>query len=158
MVRRYNAGLVKRHRSYSIAEAAALLGVHKNTIKRWIDDGLPVIEWKRPLLIHGTELRASIKARQPKKQPCRPGEIFCVRCRAPKRPAYDVADFIPARAGRGLLRGLCPDCGGLIHRFVTEAKIGTVCGDLSVARPTAQSRICDSPAPVSNVALRKDPK
>ncbi|MGJ0511032.1 helix-turn-helix domain-containing protein [Methylocystis sp.] len=156
MARRYNAGLVKRHRSYSIPEAAALLGVHKHTISRWIDDGLPVIERKRPLLIHGTDLRAFIKARQPKKQPCRPGEMFCVRCSAPKRPAYDVADFIPTKAGRGLLRGLCPDCGGLIHRFVTEAKIGAVCGDLSVARPTAQSRMCDSPAPLSNVAFEKD--
>jgi uncharacterized protein (DUF983 family) len=67
-----------------------------------------------------------------------------------------VADYIPTKAGRGLLRGLCPDCGGLIHRFVTEAKIGAVCGDLDVARPAPQPRMCDSPAPLPNVAFDKD--
>lgn len=155
MARRYHAGRVKLHRTCTIPEVAALLGVHKHTVRRWIDEGLPVIDWKRPLLILGADLRDFLQARQPVKKPCRPGEIFCVRCSAPKRPAGDMADFIPTTAKRGLLRGICPDCNGLIHRLVTEAKITAAAGTVEVARRPAQPRMCDSPAPLSNVDLRK---
>ena len=95
MARRHNVRRVKIHWSYSISEAAKLLGVHKLTVSRWIERGLPLIEQKRPFLIHGSDLRDFLTAQQPRKQPCRAGEIYCVRCRAPKRPAGDMADYIP---------------------------------------------------------------
>src|SRR5271166_3056079 len=114
MARRYNIRRVKINRSYSISEAAKLLGKAKHTISRWIDAGLPLIEHKRPFLILGSDLRDFLKARQPKKQPCRAGEIYCVRCRAPKRPAFDEADFLPKTPTTGQLAGLCPTCESMI--------------------------------------------
>src|SRR5947208_1860226 len=98
MARRYNVRRVKIHWSYSVSEAPKLLDVHKLTISRWIDRGPPLIEHKRPYLIHGSDLRAFLIAQQPRKQPCRAGEIYCVRCRAPKRLAGDMADYIPKTA------------------------------------------------------------
>jgi excisionase family DNA binding protein len=99
-----------------VSEVAKLFGVHKHTVSRWITSGLPLIEQRRPYLIHGTDLRAFLAARQPAKQPLRPGEIYCVRCRSPKRPDGDVADLIPRSATIGDLIGICPACGGTIHR------------------------------------------
>src|SRR6266540_1559058 len=51
---------------------------------------------KRPMLILGSELAAFLKARRTsKKQPCQAGEIYCVRCHAPKSPAGDMAEYQP---------------------------------------------------------------
>jgi len=155
MTRRYYIGRVKLHRSYILPEAATLLGVHKHTLSRWIDDGLPVFKDKKPYLVLGSDLRAYLKARRPKKQPCRPGEIYCVSCRAPKRPAGDMADFVPLTADRGFLRGICPDCDRIINRLVSTGTLAAVGGPLAIARQPAQSRMCDSPAPVSNVDFPK---
>jgi excisionase family DNA binding protein len=158
MTRRHNVRRVKIHRSYSISEAAKLLGVHKLTVGRWIARGLPLIESKRPYLIHGSDLRNFLTAQQPRKQPCRAGEIYCVRCRAPKRPACDMVDYIPQTPTSGLLRGICPTCELLIHRVAKVAALGSVSGDLIVTHNPPQQRLTDSPDPFRNVAFRKDSK
>ncbi len=121
MARRHNPRRVKIHRSYNVSEAAKLLGVHKHTVARWIKSGLPLVEQKRPFLIHGSDLRDFLKAQQPRKQPCRPGEIYCVGCRAPKWPAGDMVERISKTPTTVLLRGICPTCGRLIHRLSKAA-------------------------------------
>jgi excisionase family DNA binding protein len=151
MTRRYDIRRVKIHWSYSLSEAAKLLAVSKHTVRRWIDDGLPLIERKRPLLVHGSDLRAFLRARQPRKQPCRAGQIYCVRCRAPKRPAFDEIDFIPKTPTTGLLAGLCPTCASMIYRVTKPASFAAAVGDLKVTRRPAQERLSDSPDPSSNV-------
>jgi excisionase family DNA binding protein len=94
MARRYNIRRVKIHRTYTPTEVGKLLNVHKHTVGRWIASGLPLIERKRRYLIHGADLRRFLAAHQPRKHPLRPGEMYCLRCRAPKRPAGDMADLI----------------------------------------------------------------
>ena len=141
MARRYNIRRVKIHRSYSVSEVAKLLGVHKHTVTRWIERGLPLIEQKRPFLIHGSDLRDFLTAQQPRKQPCRAGEIYCLRCRAPKRPACDMVDYIPKTPTAGLLRGICPSCESLIHRVANVATLASVRGDLNVTHQPAQERL-----------------
>lgn len=49
--RRFNWSRVKVHRSYTVDEAARLLGVTKGTIRRWIGAGLPAITDRKPFLI-----------------------------------------------------------------------------------------------------------
>jgi hypothetical protein len=134
--------LVKIHRSYTVEEAADLFGVHKNTIRAWIKVGLPVIDRKRPTVIHGLALRNFLWTRRSKnKQPCQPGQIYCVRCRTPKPPAGDMADYISISAASGNLRGICPDCGTLIHRRVGLERIHLIQGRLDITFPVAESDI-----------------
>jgi len=86
-----NHRLVKIHRNYTVEEVARLLGKHKNTVRNWVKDGLAIIDDKHPMLILGSDLVAFLQARRVKnKQSCRPGELYCVRCRAPKFPAGDI--------------------------------------------------------------------
>jgi Helix-turn-helix domain len=150
MARRFNCRRVKIHRNYEIAELAALLGVHKHTVSRWIAVGLPTTD-KRPLLVHGADLRAFLEAREPKKQKCRPGEFYCLSCRAPKRPAFDMADYTPSAPSRGLLSGFCPACERPIYRAVNLATIEQKLGGLKVALPIAERRINDISSPLSKV-------
>jgi hypothetical protein len=131
MTKRYNYRRIKIHRNYTLAEAAALLGVHKHTVSRWAAAGLQTTDARRPLLIHGEDLRA----REPIKQKCRPGEFYCLSCRAPKRPAFDIAQYTPTGPSRGLLSGFCPTCERPIYRAVSLATIEQKVGGLKVALP-----------------------
>src|SRR5712692_9441588 len=79
---------VKIHRSYTVDEVASLFRTHKNTVRAWLKAGLPTCDEKRPMLILGHDLSTFLQTRREKnKQRCRPGEMYCVKCRAPKYPA-----------------------------------------------------------------------
>lgn len=76
------------HRSYTVEEIANRFSIHKNTVRRWIKDGLTCIDDKRPMLVLGQVLVEFLQARRVKnKQTCESGELYCVRCRAPRSPA-----------------------------------------------------------------------
>jgi hypothetical protein len=131
--RRPSHRLVKIHRNYTVEEIAGLFGTHKNTVRAWVKNGLPTCDSKRPTLIIGRELAEYLKARRVKnKRPCQPGEIYCVRCRAPRQPAGEMADYEPVTATLGNLIGICPDCGGFIYRRASLAKLPQIQGRLDI--------------------------
>jgi hypothetical protein len=136
--RRPNHRLVKIHRTYSVEEVANLFGAHRNTVRQWIKIGLPVIDQRRPILVQGQALSDFLQARRLKtKQACKPGEIYCVRCRAPRKPAGDMADYKPLTESLGNLIGICPACHTMIYRRVNLTKLAEVRGQLQVTMPVA---------------------
>lgn len=143
--RRYNPRLGKIHINYSVEEVANLYGIHRHTVRNWIKTGLPALKEQRPLLILGADLFAFLQARRIKnKSTCQPGEIYCVRCRAPKRPAGAMADYQPTTEKLGVLVGICPDCNSLMYRRASRAKLDQIQGNLEVTIPQAQSHINES--------------
>ena len=156
MARRFDYRRVKIHRTYTIAELAARICAHKQTVGRWIAAGLPTTDSTRPFLIRGDEFRAFMRAREPVKQHCQPGEAYCVGCRAPRRPAGNMADYIPRTATRGSLSGICPTCGKMIYRAASLAKIEQIGGGLDIAYPKAEQRLNDTVAALSNVDFKQD--
>jgi hypothetical protein len=125
-----NPRLVKLHRNYSVEEIARLFGLHKNTVRNWLRQGLAPIDDRRPLLILGRELSRFLQERRRKaKQVCGPGRIFCVACRAPKVPAGKMGDCIATGPRSGTLCGICPDCDRLIYRRVNLTKIDAIRGE-----------------------------
>ncbi len=152
--RRPNHRLVKINRNYTVEEAARLLGTHKNTVRAWVRAGLTTCDSNRPTLILGRDLRAYLQARRTKnKQPCKPGEIYCVRCRAPKRPAGDMADYTPITETFGNLEGICPDCGGMIFQRASRAKLAEIRGKLDITLAEAQRQVNESEQPIVNSVL-----
>jgi predicted transcriptional regulator len=141
--RRYhNHRLVKIHRSYTVEEIARLFGIHKNTVRHWVKEGLATIDDKRPMLIIGHILTAFLQARRVKnKQTCNPGQLYCVRCRAPKSPAGDMADYIPITEKFGNLEAICPDCNAVMNRHVSMARIGEFREKMDISFPVALRRI-----------------
>lgn len=154
--RRPNPRLAKIHRNYTVEEVADLFGVHKNTVRNWIKkEGLPTTDDRRPMLIHGRDLSEFLQAKRVKnKCTCKPGEIYCVKCRAPKSPAGNMADYESFTETQGNLIGICPSCETVIYRRVNLTKIDQVCGQLEITMPQALKHINESIEPSVNSDLK----
>lgn len=127
---------VKTLRSYTVEEVAGLFGIHKNTVRTWGKYGLASIDCKRPMLILGSDLVEFLQKRRARnKQACKPGELYCVRCRVPRIPAGDMAEYSPVNEQTGNLVAICPICNTLMNRRVSLAKIKEVIGNLDIAFP-----------------------
>ena len=132
-------------------EVARLFGTHRNTVRAWVKAGLPTCDSERPTLILGRELAAYLQARRTKnKRPCKPGEIYCVRCRAPKQPAGNMAEYQPITATFGNLVGICPDCDGMIYRRASRAKLPEIQGTLDISFSEAEWQVSESNFPIVN--------
>ncbi len=152
-----NPRLAKIHRNYTVDEIAKLYGVHKNSVRSWIKGGLPTTDDRRPMLILGRDLVAFLHARRVKnKRPCRPGEIYCMRCRAPQKPAGDMAEYQPITATSGNLIGICPCCDSMMYRRVNLARLAQVGANLDITMPQAPPHIDESPQPCVNSDLTKE--
>ena len=79
--------------------------------------------------------------------------VLLPELKAPRRPAFDMAQYTPSAPSRGLLSGFCSTCERPIYRAVSLATIEQKLGGLKVALPTAERRISDISPPVSNVDL-----
>jgi Helix-turn-helix domain len=153
-VRNPNPRLAKIHRNYTVHEVATLYGVHPHTVREWIKRGLPTSDDKRPILILGSDLAVFLHARRTKnRQPCAAGEIYCVRCRAPRSPAGGMAEYQPTTTTLGNLVGICPCCDGLMYRRVNRTKLDQIRGALDVALPQGSEHIDESPDPSVNSAF-----
>ena len=149
-----NPRLAKIHRNYTVEEVAALFGVHRNTVREWVKRGLPTTDDRRPMLILGHDLVAFLRARRAKnKRTCQPGEIYCIRCRAPKAPDGAMADYEPVTETLGNLIGMCPDCELMMYRRVSLAKLEQIRGQLDITMPEALRHISESDQPSVNSDL-----
>lgn len=140
--KRINPRLIKLHRPYTVDEAARTLGAHKNTVRGWVKDGLPVFAESRPVLILGHELRAYLeRKKKAAKRPCAPGEFYCFKCRDNMPPAMGMVEYRPRNAVAGNLRALCDGCGAWMHRAARLATIPSIMPNIDVQISEAEARI-----------------
>jgi hypothetical protein len=152
-----NSRRVKKHRSYTVEEAARLFGCHRNTIRHWQKQGLKPVDGKRPVVFEGLTLAAFLEARRGARRRClKPGEIYCLPCRAPREPAGDVVEYVHLTEARGNLRGICPTCDRLIHRVVSRAQIEAVRGKLNVTFTEPSPRIRETSRPSVDCDFKSD--
>lgn len=142
---RYNARLVKIHRSYIVGEIATLYNIHRNTVRAWIKEGLLTTDDQKPFLIRGHDLyEFLIVKRNKNKSTCQLDEIYCVRCHAPKKPLGMMADYKPPILGDlGNIVGICPDCECLIYRRTSTKSLELIRRHLDITIPMANQRICE---------------
>jgi Helix-turn-helix domain len=153
--RRYRVNSIKLSCSYDPAEIAKLLGIHRNTVRHWLKEGLVPIDDQRPILISGAALRAFITRRQQaRKQKCAPGEFFCFRCRAPRKPWGGMADFSILNDKIAKAIAFCSVCETPMHRTVRRADLSKFVAQLSPQRlPCA--RLTDCPDANVNCDIEK---
>ena len=145
---RLNPGLVKIHRSYTIEDVARTLGVHKNSVANWLKNGLTPIDDRRPILIQGLVLRAFLQERRNRqKRRCAVGELYCLKCRAPKPPLDGRAIYVPLSSSGGNLQGRCSDCFTIICRRVSNARLNEFGAVLIITHRQVSPRINDRQTP-----------
>ena len=157
--RRVDPRRIKLHRLYAVDDVVQALNVHPNTVRNWIDQGLPAFASKRPVLIEGRDLRAFLKARRERAaRPCLPGTIYCLKCREPRRPALGMVDFIAHSATGGNLKALCEVCDTVMHQRVARAAITLRMPGIEVQVREAELRLEGSTPSPLNCDKRKDGK
>ncbi len=155
--RRSNYRRVKIHRNYTVEGIAELFGIHKNTVRHWIKEGLETINDKRPVLVLGPVLKEFLQARRLKnKRPCKPGELYCMRCRAPRLPAGNMADYTPVTEKFGNLVAICPDCNTIMNRRVSMAKIDEFLGKVDISFSEAPRQLGERAKPSVNSDLMEE--
>jgi hypothetical protein len=141
---------MKIHHNYTIEDIARILGVHKNTARRWQKTGLCALDTGRPKLFHGTEIRRFLDARrQQARRPCPAGHLYCFGCREPRPPLGAEVDLLPLNASIANLCGICT-CGTLMYRRVSQRTLAAARRDFIVTMPQACSRIGGKPSPSLN--------
>jgi hypothetical protein len=117
--RRYRVNLIKGTQLYDTNEIARLLGLHRNTVRHWIKEGLRPIDNRRPMLVRGMELKSFLtRRRKAREQKCALGEFYCFRCRAPRAPWEGVVDVAPNTEKIAKLNAICCVCETEMHRTI----------------------------------------
>jgi hypothetical protein len=142
MAKRYNPNRCKINRNYTISEIALLYGVHKNTVKAWLKRGLKRIDDHSPYLILGTDLRLFLKdLRTINKRPCEVGEIYCMKCRAPRTPEQGSIVFETAASISGRIKGSCNVCLSPMNKYFRLADLAVLQRHFAVILPLQQKRL-----------------
>ena len=150
-MKRINPRRAKLHWSYSVTELAERLDVHKHTVRGWIKKGLPVIDGAKPTLITGSDFQAWWgKQRKAGKRPCQPGQMYCFRCREPKRPALGMVEYAATNAATGNLKAMCETCETMMHQRARLADLEARMPGMDVQITQASSRIVERAHPSPN--------
>lgn len=122
MQRRYDTRLIKTKWSYTVKAIAKLFAIDRNTVRGWVKDGLEPIDENKPIVIHGSVLKEWLDARQAKrKKPCKAGEIYCPKCRVPKRLKLGSFYIEPTNTLKLTAKAQCQDCPTTLTRFDVTA-------------------------------------
>ena len=148
---------IKKHRVYTVWEAADALDVHRKTVARWITDGgLQADQSKRPWLIEGHQLKTFLIGRRLSgKTTLRTGECYCLPCRQAQIPAGRMADFQMKTATSGTLSGICPACDRMIFRAVRRSDLESIRAVLDVTVQKAAARIVGARTPLVTVPFKE---
>jgi Helix-turn-helix domain len=137
---------IKSKYSYTVEEAARALNLHRNTVRNWIwRGGLPAMTESRPHLILGAVLIEFLKRRRSaRKRKCGLGELYCLKCRAPRKPVAEMIEHRPMTSGRTRIVGICSTCESLLHRFVANRNLEASLRELGVQYGPAHGSLTDT--------------
>lgn len=143
---------IKGKLSYTIDEAARALGIHRNTVRHWVKKGgLPAMTEARPHLILGDDLVAFLRTkRAARKRKCNAGELYCLRCRAPRRPIPGFVEYRSLTSTRGELVGMCSTCEAILHRFVSTRRVPAIAAEFNLQIELRHESLTDSALPALN--------
>ena len=121
-------------RVYTRKEIADLLGVDPTTISQWVKRGLPVLNKdEKKWFLKGQEVKKYlIKRKSGKKINLKPGEFYCLYCRAPRRAIPDSIEIKDNGFyfGKGesmnrciTVAGRCSECLTKITLFTSSDKL-----------------------------------
>lgn len=132
----YNLRLIRRTMPYSIQEVADLYHLHPNAVRRWLRNGLKVVEQARPYLIHGGDLIDFLQTRQQqRRRPSEPGQMYCCSCRASRYPTRGGTTLDYLTAKQVVVRGRCELCGTRMQQFGAAKRLEQLALEFAATSP-----------------------
>lgn len=158
MAKRPSPSRIKTHNIYTPAEAADVLGVHKQTVRRWISHhGLPADKTRKPWLIDGVDLKAFLGHRkQKRRRKLELHQCFCLGCKEPREPYGKLADYAHQTPTSGMLTALCPSCGCLMHKVISRVSLEAIRAKIEITIQRADPRLVSPKDAPSNVPFEKE--
>lgn len=157
MARRPNWRALKIHRNYTVDEAARTLGVCKATVRRWIKaHGLPTIDDRKPVLIHGPALIAFGKSRQKSRQVCQVDQAYCFSCKCPRHAAFGQIRIAEASVTSANVRMLCHACSTRMHKRIAWRDLTQLSLLTQLSAPEALRHLIETAQPCLIVHYEKD--
>ena len=115
--------LVHSRRTYTLREAAVILGMSYFGIKKWVPKGLKSLGGK-PALFLGSEIIGFIDSRRKtRSRPTTPGTLYCMRCKVPRAPAGALLEYVSRNDNVGRVSGTCDVCGVRISQTANLKKL-----------------------------------
>ncbi len=150
---------LQSNRIYSIENASLKLGCCEESVARWESEGLSIHRDGLPHFVIGDELKSFLREKeQNAKRPCQPGEIFCFKCRVPRRPVTESVKHEIHIGKRPRLSGDCAVCGTRMYR-AASAKSALNFMTALLTPQTAENRLHEHSHSLLNVTperIRKD--
>ncbi len=155
--RTYNVRLIKKTWPYSVQEIAALYGLHKSTVLRWLKDGLQPNADGRPYLIRGDELARFLSARQKsRKRKCTTREFYCLKCRTPREAYLGIADIVFASPTRFRLKAICCVCSTSVNKVQGVRNLQKIRNDFQIQQLTGKHLLeCAGPSLNSDLETKR---
>jgi hypothetical protein len=132
MNRRYNTRLIRKRRTYTTKEIAALFCMQIRSVLRWIANGdlSPIEGSSNPYLIYGEVLYDFLtKKNQKHKCSLQGDEFYCLKCRCGRKglPAeFSITKTETKVGNKGKFKEIrtskCEVCGIKLYRFSTYQK------------------------------------
>ncbi len=124
MAKRYSTRGLAKDRVYTVKTASRILHITEGTFRKFFDRGLRAATTSRPILIRGADLIKFLEnLAKANKQPCRPEQFYCMRCKGPQDALGQIADYRPNNAKTGRLEALCEGCGGSLSKFSSPRRV-----------------------------------
>ncbi|MCP4183402.1 MAG: helix-turn-helix domain-containing protein [Hyphomicrobiales bacterium] len=155
MPKKPSPNLIKKHRIYLPWEAANALGMHKQSVIRWIKDkGLVADQSQKPWLIKGSDLKLFLGERKASgRYKLSAHHLYCFSCRLPQMPDGRIADYKQQTETSGMLIALCPVCGCLMHKTIKRSSLEAIRAKIEVTIQQASPRLVLPDEPTSTVTL-----
>ena len=149
---------IRRTRCYTIPELAAVLRVSIGTARRWVREGMPLIDGEWPRLMQGGEFLEWFKARRDaRKVKCGPRQMYCCRCRDARTIMPGSAVVIHRNEKTASVKALCVCCGAGMNRHCSKQNAAEW---LDPARSSQglQPRLLASTKPLVNDTMGDSPE
>lgn len=154
--RRYNTRRIHLTTSYSTLEVAELYGLHKGSVLNWIKQGLKIIDQHKPYLIRGSDLFDFLNKRQKlRKVICQSNELYCFKCRSPRRPINKSVQITKRNEHRLKVVGRCAICNTKMFRDGALGKLDEIRKIFSIELQS-QEHIVDCELPSVNSDINKE--
>lgn len=115
----YPLNVIKYWYVYDLDEICKLYApyrLHRQTVRRWIKEGLPTIDERKPTLIYGNHLKAFL-GKHNKAHKCHTAfeQFFCMKCRDARCP-YKKQIQLDLRNKCLQVKALCKECKSLMNK------------------------------------------